>query len=83
MLRVAPEEARTYYEQAIEVTSNIRYRPEVALSRLGLAEVLLGSYPEERSDALEHLDFAVEEFRVMKIRPALERALRQRELLKA
>ena len=40
-------------------------------------------YPDERTDALEHLDFAIEEIRVMKMQPSLERALRSRDLLKA
>jgi hypothetical protein len=33
--------------------------------------------------AIEHLDFAIREFREMKMQPSLERALRHRELLKA
>jgi len=77
------QDARAGYELAHKVATKMGFRPEVALSRLGLAEVLLAHYPEERADALEHLDFAIEEFRAMKMRPALERALRHRELLKA
>jgi hypothetical protein len=49
----------------------------------GLAELLLEHYPEERADALDHLDFAIEEFRAMKMQPALERALGHKGLLKA
>jgi len=33
--------------------------------------------------ALEHLDFAIAEFREMKMQPALERALRHKGLLRA
>jgi len=33
--------------------------------------------------ASEHLDFAIDELREMKMKPALERALRHRGLLKA
>ncbi len=44
----------------------MRFRPETALTRLQLAELLLEHYPEERSEVLEHLDFAISEFRVMK-----------------
>jgi hypothetical protein len=33
--------------------------------------------------AIEHLDFAIAEFRDMKMQPALERALGRRGLLKA
>jgi tetratricopeptide (TPR) repeat protein len=81
--RGATAEARAFFERAIDVTSQIRFRPEIALSRLGLAEVLLGNYPDERAEALEHLDFAIEELRAMKMQPSLERALRSRDLLKA
>ena len=61
----------------------LRFRPEIALIRLDLAELLLEHYPDERGAAIEHLDFAISEFREMKMQPSLERALRHRELLKA
>ena len=48
-----------------------------------LAELLLDHYPDERAEAVEHLDFAIREFQDMKMQPSLERALRHRELLKA
>ena len=35
------------------------HRPEIALTRFQLAELLLAHYPDEKKDALEHLDFAV------------------------
>jgi hypothetical protein len=76
-------QARTYYEKAMEYATKMRHRPELALSRLGLAENLLDHYPEERDAAIEHLDFAISELRDMKMQPALERALRHRGLLKA
>ena len=41
------------------------------------------NYPEERGNALEHLDFAIGEFREMKMQPSLERALRHKEILGA
>jgi hypothetical protein len=78
-----PVEARGYYVQAIEVCEKVRFRPEIALIRLDLAELLLDHYPEEHDAAIEHLDFAIAEFREMKMQPALERALRHRQLLKA
>ncbi len=31
--------------------------------------------PDEHAEAIEHLDFAINEFREMKMAPALERAL--------
>jgi hypothetical protein len=62
---------------------NIRYRPETALTRLELAELLLEGTPEEQVEAVGHLDFAIDEFRAMKMQPALERALRHKGLLHA
>ena len=53
------------------------------MTRLQLAELLLEHYPDERTEALDHLDFAISEFRDMKMQPSLERALRHRGLLKA
>jgi hypothetical protein len=38
---------------------------------------------DEQEAAAEHLDFAVSEFRDMKMQPSLERALRHKEVLKA
>ena len=76
-------EARSHFNQAVGVCEQIRFRPELALTRLSLAELLLEHYPNERAEAIEHLDFAIREFREMKIQPSLERALRHRELLKA
>jgi hypothetical protein len=38
---------------------------------------------ETQREALAHLDFAIGEFRAMKMQPALERALRHRRLLGA
>ena len=36
-----------------------------------------------RPEAMEHLDFAIGEFRDVKMQPSLERALRHREILRA
>ena len=82
-LLAKPNEARVYYYQALDVSQRIRNRPEIAITRLQLAELLLEHYPDERAEALEHLDFAISEFRDMKMQPSLERALRHRGLLKA
>ena len=78
-----PEEARAHYQDALKVANDMRFRPEIALTRLQLAELLLEDYPDEKADALEHLDFAIAEFREMKMQPSLERALRRKEILKA
>ena len=77
------EKARASYEAAVDICRQAAFRPEIALSRLALAELLLGHYPDERDAAIEHLDFAIAELRDMKMQPALERALRHRGLLKA
>jgi tetratricopeptide (TPR) repeat protein len=77
------DEAREYYQEAIKVCTAMPFRPELALSRLQLAELLLDRYPDEKKEALEHLDFAIKEFREMKMQPSLERALRHKDILKA
>ena len=40
-------------------------------------------YPREQAEALKYLDFAIAEFRKMKMQPALKRALRHKDILKA
>jgi hypothetical protein len=52
---------------------------EIALTRLQLTELLLESYPYEKAEALEHLDFAIGEFREMKMQSSPERALKHKE----
>ena len=61
----------------------MRFRPELALTRLQLAELLLEHYPQEKSEAIAHLDFAILEFRHMKMHTSLERALSHKQILKA
>jgi serine/threonine protein kinase len=77
------EQARAFYLTAADATKRIYHRPEHALCRFELAELQLAHYPEERPEAQAHLDFALGEFRAMKMQPLLERALRHKELLKA
>jgi tetratricopeptide (TPR) repeat protein len=77
------DEACTYYHKAIKDCTEMRFRPELALTRLQLAELLLEHYPKERAEALEHLNFAIKEFQDMKMQPSLERALRHKDILKA
>ncbi len=38
---------------------------------------------DKKAEAIEHLDFAIKEFREMKMQPSLERALRRKDILKA
>jgi tetratricopeptide (TPR) repeat protein len=78
-----PEEARNHYREAISVCTDMKFRPELALTRLQLAELLLEHYPDEKKEALEHLDFAIKEFQDMKMQPSLERALKHKEILGA
>ena len=78
-----PEEARGYYQDALKVATELKSRPEIALTRLQLGELLLEHYPEEPAEALEHLDFAINEFRDMKMQPSLERVLRHKKILGA
>ena len=73
-----PVQAEAYYQQAASLCGKIRFRPEIALTRLGLAELLLEHYPSRRAEAIAHLDFAIEEFRAMKMAPSLELALKHK-----
>jgi DNA-binding CsgD family transcriptional regulator len=68
--------ARGYYVRALETAGKIRFRPELALTHLRLAELLLKEADDgERSDALAHLDIAIPELKDMKMQPALDRAV--------
>lgn len=77
------EQAKTYYQQAMEVCEKVQFRPEIAIIRLELAELLLANYPDEQAEAMAHLDFAIAEFRDMKMQPSLARALKHKGLLRA
>jgi hypothetical protein len=52
------DEARKYYQEAIKVCTEMRFRPKLALTRLQLAELLLEHYQDEKKEVLEHLDFS-------------------------
>jgi DNA-binding CsgD family transcriptional regulator len=77
--------AHAHYQRGLDWATSIGFRPEIALTRLALAELLLdealargGSREKrirERAEALDHLDFAIAELRAMGMAPALERAL--------
>jgi hypothetical protein len=45
----------------------MKFRLELALSRLELAELLLKHYPCEKSEAISHLEFDITDFRDMKM----------------
>jgi DNA-binding CsgD family transcriptional regulator len=70
-----PVQAREAYEQALAVCEKVRFRPELALVRLDLAELILSSYPSEHARAVDHLRIATAEFEAMHMRPSLERAV--------
>jgi DNA-binding CsgD family transcriptional regulator len=72
--------ALSFYAQALEAAGKIRFRPELALTHVSLAELLVQE-PDDaaRSDALDHLEIAIPELQNMKMQPALERALALRE----
>jgi class 3 adenylate cyclase len=73
-----PDDARERYVQGLEVCERVRFRPELALLHLDLAELLLDHFPDEHVDAGKHLNVAISELQQMKMRPALERALRRK-----
>jgi DNA-binding CsgD family transcriptional regulator len=73
-----PADARACYEKALVQMEAMRNRPELALSRLSLAEVLLARYPRRQAVAHEHLDQAIGEFKAMNMPGYLARALELR-----
>ncbi len=72
------KEGVAWYRRAIDACERVRSRPDLALSRLGLAELLLDHYPDQQAEALEHLEFVIAECRAMHMQPALQRALRRK-----
>jgi DNA-binding CsgD family transcriptional regulator len=74
--------ARRYYVQALDVAGKIRFRPELALTHLRLAKLLLEE-PDDglRPEAVEHLELAIPELQDMHMQPGLECALALREKL--
>ncbi|MGE3598851.1 MAG: LuxR C-terminal-related transcriptional regulator, partial [Dehalococcoidia bacterium] len=70
------EQAWAYSLQALAVAARVRFRPEIALTRLQVAELLLQEERADRAEAETHLGFAITEFEAMKMQPALERAHR-------
>jgi class 3 adenylate cyclase len=70
--------ARAHFATALDVAAKVGDRPETALVRLAIARTLFEHYPDERAEAVEHLNFALGEFQAMKMQPALEEAMRLR-----
>src|SRR5206468_1279339 len=73
-----PTRARSFYEMGLHAAGKIRFRPEIALIRSNLGELLLKHFPADRTQAIADLDFAIAEFEAMAMLPSLERALRLR-----
>jgi eukaryotic-like serine/threonine-protein kinase len=77
------EAATQEYRRSLDWATRLRHRPEIALTRFAMAELLLSGLTNEQAEAQAHLDFAIDEFRAMKMQPYLERALRHKGLLHA
>lgn len=74
-------DARRYYLEAITACTETRFRSELALTHLQLAELLIKYYPHENKEAIDHLDFAINELREMNMQPSLKMALRDKQTL--
>jgi len=68
------DQALAHYGSALDVASALRFRPEIALVRMGLAELLLDAYPDRLAEAASHLELALPELRAMKMAPSLAQA---------
>lgn len=73
------DRAREFFSQAMSICENIRFRPELALIQLDLAELLYSHFPEEQSETRVRLGIATHELRAMEMQPGLERALKLSE----
>ncbi len=61
---------------ALDVARRVGSRGEIAEVRLRLAQLLFEHFPDARGEATEHLDFALGEFRAMKMQSLIEEAMR-------
>jgi DNA-binding CsgD family transcriptional regulator len=80
-----PDDARGFFEQALVVCARVRCRPELALTRLKFAELLVRCDPADTTRAVELLHLAASEFEAMHMQPSLNKALelrREAELLR-
>jgi hypothetical protein len=68
------EQARAFYDRALAVATQARFRPEIALIRLQMAELAADGDAPEQQEAVDHLAFVLPELDAMQMRPALERA---------
>jgi DNA-binding CsgD family transcriptional regulator len=72
-------EARAFYGHALQICERVRFRPELALIHLDLAELLAAHFPEEQSEVVAQLAIATDELRSMGMQPGLYRALQLAE----
>jgi ATP/maltotriose-dependent transcriptional regulator MalT len=69
------EQARVATEQARVLAEHVRFRPELALASLQLAELMLDK--GEAEPGLVHLRNAIDDVRAMRMQPAFSRALKR------
>ena len=67
--------ARERYEAALTLAEEMRWRPEIALAHLALAELLVTRGHAGNTEAQAHLELAVPELGAMRMQPDLVRAL--------
>jgi DNA-binding CsgD family transcriptional regulator len=70
------EQARDFYLRALAVCEKVRFRPEMAIVQLDLAELLASEFPHQRTEAIAYLNLAIPAFEEMKMHFYLERAQR-------
>jgi len=73
------DKAKNHYKDALKAATEIKYRPEIAIARYEISRLLLENHPQEKEAALEHLEFALQEFNAMKMAPFIQRAVALKE----
>src|SRR2546430_11471560 len=69
-----PAEALAHDRAALDLATEVGFRPEVALCHLGFAELLLTYVPRDHGAVSEHLTAATGELAAMGTEPALGQA---------
>jgi len=67
--------AKKHLESAVLVCAKVGDRPEAARSNFALASLLFEHFPDEKAEAVEHLNTATQEAQAMKMQPLLEDCL--------
>jgi DNA-binding CsgD family transcriptional regulator len=68
------DEALAYFNQALDIATRVQFRPEVALTQLQLAELLVTYHRDRREEARSYLASALTELDAMNMQPSLDRA---------